>query len=177
MIPRSGGEKVYLEAVYRRPKLLITVIFAAQAVALGFTGESLVHLCHSSSLTSGSFRMHCLCFLRGHRGKSQSNRMGRTCNCHRRRWIYHAAARLFATLWCSQHERYWRDQNCNSCLHCSNWLGYLGRRCCQRSRPVHELSPSVRCIGYIEQPVFGRVVQSDGIICRVCRQRSTEALM
>lgn len=40
MIPRSGGEKVYLEAVYRRPKLLITVIFAVQAVTLAFTGES-----------------------------------------------------------------------------------------------------------------------------------------
>lgn len=41
MIPRSGGEKVYLEAAYRRPKLLVTVIFAVQAVALGFTGTSL----------------------------------------------------------------------------------------------------------------------------------------
>lgn len=39
MIPRSGGEKVYLEAVYRKPNLLITVVFAVQAVALGFTGE------------------------------------------------------------------------------------------------------------------------------------------
>lgn len=39
MIPRSGGEKVYLEAVYQRPKLLITVVFATQAIALGFTGE------------------------------------------------------------------------------------------------------------------------------------------
>jgi hypothetical protein len=38
MFPRSGGEKVYLEAVYQRPKLLITVFFAVQAVALGFTG-------------------------------------------------------------------------------------------------------------------------------------------
>lgn len=40
MIPRSGGEKVYLEAAYRRPKMLITTVFAVQAVALGFTGES-----------------------------------------------------------------------------------------------------------------------------------------
>lgn len=38
MIPRSGGEKVYLEAAFRQPKLLITVVFAVQAVALGFTG-------------------------------------------------------------------------------------------------------------------------------------------
>lgn len=39
MIPRSGGEKVYLEAAYRRPKMLITTVFAVQAIALGFTGE------------------------------------------------------------------------------------------------------------------------------------------
>lgn len=39
MIPRSGGSKVYLEAAYTRPKLLATVVFAFQAVLLGFTGE------------------------------------------------------------------------------------------------------------------------------------------
>lgn len=38
MFPRSGGEKVYLEAVYTRPRLLATVIFAVQAILLGFTG-------------------------------------------------------------------------------------------------------------------------------------------
>jgi hypothetical protein len=38
MIPRSGGEKVYLEAVYRRPKLLATIVFAVYSVFLGFTG-------------------------------------------------------------------------------------------------------------------------------------------
>ncbi|KAJ5578803.1 uncharacterized protein N7459_007767 [Penicillium hispanicum] len=42
MFPRSGGEKVYLEAIYRRPKLLITVVFAVQAVALGFTASGCV---------------------------------------------------------------------------------------------------------------------------------------
>ncbi|KAJ5901483.1 hypothetical protein N7495_002011 [Penicillium taxi] len=42
LIPRSGGEKVYLEAVYRRPKLLITVVFAVQAVLLGFTASGCV---------------------------------------------------------------------------------------------------------------------------------------
>ena len=55
MMPRSGGEKVYLEAVYRRPKLLITVIFAVQAIALGFTGKCSLELVNSgddfSSLT------------------------------------------------------------------------------------------------------------------------------
>lgn len=38
MIPRSGGEKNYLEAVYTKPKLLISIVFAVQAIALGFTG-------------------------------------------------------------------------------------------------------------------------------------------
>lgn len=41
MIPRSGGEKVYLEAAYQRPKLLATTIFAFQAVLLGFSGSFL----------------------------------------------------------------------------------------------------------------------------------------
>ncbi|KAG9719847.1 hypothetical protein KCU73_g14685, partial [Aureobasidium melanogenum] len=31
MIPRSGGEKVYLEAAYKRPKLLATTFFAWQS--------------------------------------------------------------------------------------------------------------------------------------------------
>jgi amino acid transporter len=42
MIPRSGGEKVYLEAAYRRPKLLATVFFAFQAIALGFTASGCI---------------------------------------------------------------------------------------------------------------------------------------
>ncbi|KAI9779294.1 MAG: hypothetical protein M1835_004739 [Candelina submexicana] len=37
MFPRSGGEKVYLEAVYRRPKRLATVVFAMQAIFLQFS--------------------------------------------------------------------------------------------------------------------------------------------
>ena len=37
MYPRSGGEKVYLEAVYRRPKHLSTLIFAAYAIFLNFS--------------------------------------------------------------------------------------------------------------------------------------------
>jgi L-type amino acid transporter 9 len=39
MFPRSGGEKVYLEAAYRRPRSLATVVFACYTVVLGFTGE------------------------------------------------------------------------------------------------------------------------------------------
>jgi amino acid transporter len=41
-IPRSGGEKNYLERVYRHPKYLATCVFAAQMVLLGFSsGNSL----------------------------------------------------------------------------------------------------------------------------------------
>ena len=42
MFPRSGGEKVYLEAVYRKPKYLVTVIFAANAILLGFTASGCI---------------------------------------------------------------------------------------------------------------------------------------
>jgi amino acid transporter len=42
MFPRSGGEKVYLEAVYQRPKYLATVIFAANAIILGFSAGNCI---------------------------------------------------------------------------------------------------------------------------------------
>lgn len=42
MYPRSGGEKVYLEAVYRRPKHLSTVIFAANAILLTFSSGNCI---------------------------------------------------------------------------------------------------------------------------------------
>ncbi|KAK0543382.1 hypothetical protein OC846_006182, partial [Tilletia horrida] len=42
MFPRSGGEKVYLEAVYRRPRLLATVFFSMQAVLLGFSAAGCI---------------------------------------------------------------------------------------------------------------------------------------
>ncbi|KAI0278429.1 amino acid permease-domain-containing protein [Russula aff. rugulosa BPL654] len=42
MFPRSGGEKVYLEAVYRRPKHLVTVIFAVYVVTLNFSSPSCI---------------------------------------------------------------------------------------------------------------------------------------
>lgn len=58
MIPRSGGEKVYLEAAYRRPKLLVTVIFAVQAVALGFTGASHTSFSQIPVTYKTSPRMH-----------------------------------------------------------------------------------------------------------------------
>src|SRR5690348_10225351 len=41
-IPRSGGEKNYLERVFRRPQHLATSVFAVQMVLLGFSsGNSL----------------------------------------------------------------------------------------------------------------------------------------
>jgi hypothetical protein len=50
MFPRSGGEKVYLEAVYRRPKQLVTVIFAVNAVMLNFSsGNCIVSVLSSVS--------------------------------------------------------------------------------------------------------------------------------
>ncbi|KAH8748838.1 high affinity methionine permease [Hyaloscypha finlandica] len=42
MFPRSGGEQVYLEAVYKRPKILATVLFSTQAVLLGFTASGCI---------------------------------------------------------------------------------------------------------------------------------------
>ncbi|KAG1788730.1 amino acid transporter [Suillus plorans] len=42
MFPRSGGEKVYLEAVYKKPKYLATVVFAANAILLGFTASGCI---------------------------------------------------------------------------------------------------------------------------------------
>lgn len=40
--PRSGGEKVYLEAMYPRPKFLATCIFASNAILLGFTASGCI---------------------------------------------------------------------------------------------------------------------------------------
>ncbi|KIK32460.1 hypothetical protein CY34DRAFT_153364 [Suillus luteus UH-Slu-Lm8-n1] len=42
MFPRSGGEKVYLEAVYRKPKYLATAVFAANAILFGFTANGCI---------------------------------------------------------------------------------------------------------------------------------------
>lgn len=42
MFPRSGGEKVYLEAVYKKPKHLATVFFASNAILLGFTASGCI---------------------------------------------------------------------------------------------------------------------------------------
>ena len=42
MLPRSGGEKVYLEFMYRRPRFLASTIVAVHAVLLGFTASNAI---------------------------------------------------------------------------------------------------------------------------------------
>lgn len=39
LMPRSGGEKVYLEAAYPNPPMLVTTVFAVHIIFLGFTGQ------------------------------------------------------------------------------------------------------------------------------------------
>lgn len=42
MLPRSGGDKVYLEFTYRRPRFLASTMVAMSAVFLGFTASNCV---------------------------------------------------------------------------------------------------------------------------------------
>ncbi|KAL3482112.1 amino acid permease-domain-containing protein [Aspergillus californicus] len=42
MLPRSGGEKVYLEYTYPRPRFLASTLVAVQAVLLGFTASNCI---------------------------------------------------------------------------------------------------------------------------------------
>lgn len=42
MLPRSGGEKVYLEFTYRKPKYLASTLIATHAVLLGFTASNCI---------------------------------------------------------------------------------------------------------------------------------------
>ncbi|CDO71025.1 hypothetical protein BN946_scf184844.g29 [Trametes cinnabarina] len=53
MFPRSGGEKVYLEAVYKKPKHLATVIFATNAIILGFTASGCIVFAQNILITAG----------------------------------------------------------------------------------------------------------------------------
>jgi len=53
MIPRSGGEKVYLEAVYKKPKFLATVIFAMNAILLGFTAAGCIVFASNILIAAG----------------------------------------------------------------------------------------------------------------------------
>ena len=38
LLPHNGGEKVYLQAAYPRPPLLVSTVFATHIIFLGFTG-------------------------------------------------------------------------------------------------------------------------------------------
>ncbi|MCJ1465141.1 hypothetical protein MMC07_003757 [Pseudocyphellaria aurata] len=42
-IPRSGGEKVYLERIYRRPKYLATCIFAVEVVCISLSAANSIN--------------------------------------------------------------------------------------------------------------------------------------
>ncbi|KAJ5160861.1 uncharacterized protein N7482_007865 [Penicillium canariense] len=42
MLPRSGGDKVYLEHAYPRPRFLASTLIAVQAVLLGFTASNCI---------------------------------------------------------------------------------------------------------------------------------------
>jgi amino acid transporter len=42
MLPRSGGEKVYLEFTYRRPRFLASIVIAVHALLLGLTASNCI---------------------------------------------------------------------------------------------------------------------------------------
>lgn len=53
MFPRSGGEKVYLEEVYKKPPYLATAIFATHVLLLGFTASGcIVSSCRYATVRS-----------------------------------------------------------------------------------------------------------------------------
>ncbi|KAL4948260.1 amino acid/polyamine transporter I [Aspergillus filifer] len=51
LMPRSGGEKVYLEAAFPRPAMLVTTVFMVFVVGLGFTGIGSVVVAENILLT------------------------------------------------------------------------------------------------------------------------------
>lgn len=55
MLPRSGGEKVYLEAVYRWPRFMAKVVFLTQAILLAFMDELKRRSFHVYTLLCGAF--------------------------------------------------------------------------------------------------------------------------
>ncbi|CAD6893549.1 unnamed protein product [Tilletia laevis] len=42
MFPRSGGERVYLEAAFRKPRMLATIFFSTQAILFAFTAQGCI---------------------------------------------------------------------------------------------------------------------------------------
>ncbi|KAJ7630943.1 high affinity methionine permease [Roridomyces roridus] len=53
MIPRSGGEKVYLEAAYKKPKYLATIVFTVNAIVLGFTASGCIVFAQNILISAG----------------------------------------------------------------------------------------------------------------------------
>lgn len=53
-IPRSGGEKNYLERVYRKPKYLATSVFLSQMILLGFSSGNALAFGRYVLLAAGS---------------------------------------------------------------------------------------------------------------------------
>ncbi|KAL4261026.1 Cellular Amino Acid Transporter [Pleurotus pulmonarius] len=53
MFPRSGGEKVYLEEVYQKPRYLATAIFAFNVLLLGFTASGCIVFANNILVAAG----------------------------------------------------------------------------------------------------------------------------
>lgn len=53
MFPRSGGEKVYLEEVYHKPRYLATAIFAINVLLLGFTASGCIVFANNILVATG----------------------------------------------------------------------------------------------------------------------------
>lgn len=56
MFPRSGGEKVYLEMMYKNPRYLSTAVYAVYAILLGFTASGCIVSLIGPYLKTRSFR-------------------------------------------------------------------------------------------------------------------------
>lgn len=54
MLPRSGGEKVYLEFTYRRPKYLTSILIATYTILLGLTASNCVIFAQYTLFAVGS---------------------------------------------------------------------------------------------------------------------------
>lgn len=137
MIPRSGGEKNYLEAVYKKPKLLITIVFAVQAIALGFTGASDILQSISINLLTvvNSIRLCRVRAVHPHSRRRRRHRMGQTryrnwCHC-----LYYSVPHLSSKMGCSRHEHNHRHQDYSLVVHRCHWMGCSRRWCeeCSRS--------------------------------------------
>ncbi|KAK1140006.1 hypothetical protein N8T08_011002 [Aspergillus melleus] len=53
LLPHNGGEKVYLQAAYPRPPLLVSTVFATHIIFLGFTGIGTVVVAENMLLAFG----------------------------------------------------------------------------------------------------------------------------